>query len=773
WRGRKPEEVRRNWEGKKGMKRMKKKVVAMVTLAMFVMSMLPMAAFAAPVKSEVSVNKDSEEITIDATSGEATATIDLAFSDADKAKDVPAYVWLTKDDSNKIYRYATYKNVSNNGSNGELKDAAKLSFDKVDSQKTLTVELSEAGVYTLHAGLAYAQGDFTDRGELGELDATGTITVTDAEKVVTDITVDPTEINYNNGNQPNGTLFVDVTATVTSKYVDETGNAVSSEDEVVTIENSNQGIDVVDADDINTVVSEMKADENGQVAVKIVADENAKKGTYPIYFKAGDKEAKLQVKILGGGSDAVEAESIEQVEGTAKVVNVSETDTVKDVVKFVVKDADGNELKCSDLKPADFNVVTLTYPKQGKANFAIGADADDNVVLVYDNGTLKEGEYVVRVGLSTGAYVDATFTVAKYDNKPVSMEIVMNDSDVENSGEVVLEGESSTPTGTYIAKAVYVDKNGVQKTVDLDNASMMIGHYGEAVQDVQNNKNDTFTLQTKTVDKDDETKYIGSKITLTVVDTNKKFTAKKELTVVDPEKTVGTTLEFDQTEGKVNKNNTVKATVVDEDGNAVKIPGNAKAKAYVESKSVDTARVSVSVSPTVKDGVATLTVKSDAPCTADIVVAVQDGNGVLYANTLKYTFGEQEVTADTSVVMTLGSTEMLVNNEIVDMKDAAPFAKDNRTFVPFRALGEALGAKVEYVEADKAVTYKLGGTEIVMTLDSKTYTVNGAEKTMDVAPFAKDNRTYVPVRFVGEALGFKVTGLQDGNGKYVGVAFTK
>ncbi len=60
-----------------------------------------------------------------------------------------------------------------------------------------------------------------------------------------------------------------------------------------------------------------------------------------------------------------------------------------------------------------------------------------------------------------------------------------------------------------------------------------------------------------------------------------------------------------------------------------------------------------------------------------------------------------------------------------------------------------------------------------MTLGEKTYTVNGAEKTMDVAPFAKDNRTYVPVRFVGEALGFKVTGLQDGNGKYVAVAFTK
>ena len=762
------------------MKRMKKKVVAMVTLAMFVMTLLPMAAFAGE-RSTVEVNKDYQEVTID-NKGVATAEVELNIGTSD-AEAVNAAVWVEKDGS--FYRFVDFEAVSGTTLNAASDKGAWNGVAVLDKNGTnplkVKIKFDKAGTYTVCGGVNLT-GQAQSKDDMAPVDVVAgadSITVTDAEKVVTDITVAPNTINYNNGNQPNGTLFVDVTATVTAKYEDETGGNASAENEVVTIENSNQGIDVVDADDINTVVSEMKADKDGKVAVKIVADENAKKGTYPIYFKAGDKEAKLEVKILGGGSDAVEAESIEQVEGTAKVVNVSETDTVKDVVKFVVKDADGNELKASEISSEDaFNgdsVVTLTYPKQGKANFKLVADADDNVVLAYKDGTLKEGEYVVRVGLSTGAYVDATFTVGKYDNKPVSMEIVMNDSDVENSGEVVLKGESGTPTGTYNAKVVYVDKNGVQKSItDIEASSVMTGYYGEAVQNVSTNSSDeTITLQTKTVDKDDETKYIGSKITLTVVDTNKKFTAKKELTVVDPEKTVGTTLEFDQTEGKVNKNNTVKATVVDEDGNAVKIPGNAKAKAYVESKSVDTARVSVSVSPTVKDGVATLTVKSDAPCTADIVVAVQDGKGVLYANTLKYTFGEQEVTADTSVVMTLGSSEMLVNNEIVDMKDAAPFAQDNRTFVPFRALGEALGAKVEYVEADKAVTYKLGGTEIVMTLDSKTYTVNGAEKTMDVAPFAKDNRTYVPVRFVGEALGFKVTGLQNGAGQYVGVAFTK
>ena len=122
--------------------------------------------------------------------------------------------------------------------------------------------------------------------------------------------------------------------------------------------------------------------------------------------------------------------------------------------------------------------------------------------------------------------------------------------------------------------------------------------------------------------------------------------------------------------------------------------------------------------------------------------------------------------------MSIGSNEIVINDKKATI-DAAPIVQNDRTYVPFRALGEALGATVDYDQTAKTVTYKLGSSEIVMTLDSKDYTVNGVKKTMDVAPFAKDNRTYVPVRFVGEGLGFTVTGLTNANGQYVAVAFTK
>lgn len=94
--------------------------------------------------------------------------------------------------------------------------------------------------------------------------------------------------------------------------------------------------------------------------------------------------------------------------------------------------------------------------------------------------------------------------------------------------------------------------------------------------------------------------------------------------------------------------------------------------------------------------------------------------------------------------------------------------------VPFRVLGETFGAKVNWDQDSQTVTYTYGDTELTMTIGEDTYTVNGDEKTMDTAPVLKGDRTYVPVRFVGEALGYTVTALQDGEtGLTASVVFQK
>ena len=106
------------------------------------------------------------------------------------------------------------------------------------------------------------------------------------------------------------------------------------------------------------------------------------------------------------------------------------------------------------------------------------------------------------------------------------------------------------------------------------------------------------------------------------------------------------------------------------------------------------------------------------------------------------------------VVMSIGSNEIIINDKKATI-DAEPMIQNDRTYVPFRALAEAFGAEVAYDEATQAVTAELNGVTVVMTIGSATYTVNGAEKTMDVAPFINGSRTMVPVRFAAEAFRYQ------------------
>ena len=162
-------------------------------------------------------------------------------------------------------------------------------------------------------------------------------------------------------------------------------------------------------------------------------------------------------------------------------------------------------------------------------------------------------------------------------------------------------------------------------------------------------------------------------------------------------------------------------------------------------------------------------------------VDVKDNGNGIYTFTMPSskvkvaaTFVEDENYDDSiTISMTVGSNDFVINDTIVTIPDAAPYIANSRTYVPFRALGEAIGADVVWDNDARTVTYTLDGNEIVMTIGSTTYTVNGVEKTMDVAPEITGERTYVPIRFIGEALGFKVTPLYAEDGTTASVAFEK
>ena len=80
--------------------------------------------------------------------------------------------------------------------------------------------------------------------------------------------------------------------------------------------------------------------------------------------------------------------------------------------------------------------------------------------------------------------------------------------------------------------------------------------------------------------------------------------------------------------------------------------------------------------------------------------------------------------------------------------------RNNVNCVPIRVISEEFGATVSI--QSRTITISIGGREIILTLGSKKVIVDGKEKELSVAPQAVNGTTYVPVRFIAEALGGQV-----------------
>ncbi len=104
-----------------------------------------------------------------------------------------------------------------------------------------------------------------------------------------------------------------------------------------------------------------------------------------------------------------------------------------------------------------------------------------------------------------------------------------------------------------------------------------------------------------------------------------------------------------------------------------------------------------------------------------------------------------------------GGVSVQLNGKTLAFTDAAPEITNGRTFLPFRAVLEAIGAEVGYDVQTSTVSAKRDGVDLSMVLGKNTATVveDGQTRTMemDVPPYVKNGRTYVPVRFVAESFG--------------------
>lgn len=103
--------------------------------------------------------------------------------------------------------------------------------------------------------------------------------------------------------------------------------------------------------------------------------------------------------------------------------------------------------------------------------------------------------------------------------------------------------------------------------------------------------------------------------------------------------------------------------------------------------------------------------------------------------------------------------EVLLNTVKMKFPDAKPFQDgQGSVMVPIRFVSEALGAKVTYSKAGKVSKVGIVSKDhkVDMTIGQTSALVDGQKKDYGTQIILKQNRTFVPLRLVSEGLGQKV-----------------
>lgn len=158
-------------------------------------------------------------------------------------------------------------------------------------------------------------------------------------------------------------------------------------------------------------------------------------------------------------------------------------------------------------------------------------------------------------------------------------------------------------------------------------------------------------------------------------------------------------------------------------------------------------------------------VKEDGSFSVEIVLTMGENKIEIIARDAagNETKIEKIVTLKERIIIKLqiGSNVILINNKAGSL-DAPPFIDKNsgRTLVPIRPVVEAIDGKIDWNNDERKVTINKDNIRIELWIGKTTALVNGEEVKIDpekpVAPVIVSGRTFLPLRFVAENLGFKV-----------------
>jgi hypothetical protein len=142
-----------------------------------------------------------------------------------------------------------------------------------------------------------------------------------------------------------------------------------------------------------------------------------------------------------------------------------------------------------------------------------------------------------------------------------------------------------------------------------------------------------------------------------------------------------------------------------------------------------------------------------------IAPAIVRGNNAIADSTATTGIAGSGTATIESAEFVIGMNQYFINNQTPGISmDAAAYIDptSGRTLVPVRYLADALGATTNWDGTTHTVTVTTTVYTIQLVIGSARLTVDGQAQTMDAAPVINNGRTYLPARWVAQAMGYDV-----------------
>lgn len=746
-----------------------KKLFAILTLVAFMMTLVPMAAFAADRYSSFYMT-DKTSATAD---GEDKVKVTI-YANSNNVPDAgaPIYVATYRYGADKLYADSSLTQaltesgaaaaktfqVPNNGGKAEFWIASTVAgTTKIAAGFTAATAATE-NLYQYLVGLTNATKDSVNLiGEITDVTFTAgagkTMTVAAVGDNVSGVSFSVSQstatvyaISESSGTfaQANGTDYYEISYKLTS-----TGGAPVKDAEVqFSVSDPALSLNKTSA----------VSDQAGIVKVRVTSTKpvTSFSDSYQVKAKSGDGTAYAQVQFKATG-----AYRLELVSGGNETVARNQPYSIK----FKVFDINGNQIKRTNTTGVDpvtaavkdvimFEATTKPtdagLPEKisdGTTKVLVKGESSGNFILEIQSNTLdKDGDYVIKAYINNGSYVNVPFAVKKQGTIN-RMELSYDSTTVSKGG---------TTSGATIK--YYDAENILKKVTSHSGVIFSVNPAPVAAQITQS----TGEIRTTSATNDYKGKFI-----VTAVDNTENMAATYELTQT---REVAYAKVESVTEAAPGSSATVAVQLYDIDGvkTAFGTSGTAPQleRKIVSSKPADSiVTVSASsdfVADMQKTGGSTITVKSTHAGTA-LVDCVIESNGTRYPFQAVVNFKEapapKEVIGAKNVTMFIGAPGY-TQDGAPKVTDVAPFIKDGRTFVAVRPVADAFGAEIAWNEATQTVTLTRSDVTVTIVIGSDAITVvkDGVTSTVtaDIAAFIKDGRTVLPFRAVGDAFGATV-----------------